>query len=239
MLNGLYRQILVATFPARNGRAPSHGLSILHALMCAMEPISERIVGALLSPSRSNDLFIHSAIETVKKLHAVLYTENGRVLFYHKSFSDFLFNQKRSQEFWCDQAAQHRLLTESSLLTMKTGLHFNMAHIPSSFLLDRDNPTLAIEVQRNIGETMKYCCQYWSRHLCLTTSTHPGPLSHALTEFLRYRALFWIEAINLLGIRGLCGPSLRQASDWAQTVSNSLTMLMSLSDIHKGKRAVG
>jgi hypothetical protein len=51
--------------------------------------------------------------------HAVLYTDNHRVLWYHKSFPDFLFNEARSKGFWCNEAEHHQDLI------MKAGLFFN------------------------------------------------------------------------------------------------------------------
>jgi hypothetical protein len=73
----------------------------------------------------------------------VLYIEDDKVLWYHKSFPDFLFDKNLSKDFWCNEAEHHQLLTESCFRIMEAGLRFNIANIPSSFILDRDNPTLS------------------------------------------------------------------------------------------------
>ena len=81
-------------------------------------------------------------------------------------------------------------------------------------MLDRNNSELADAVKMNIPPVLSYSCQNWSYHLSATTSTTPDPLHDTLSEFLKIRALFWIEAMNLLGLRGHCDPMLRVAHEW-------------------------
>ena len=150
----------------------------------------------------------------------MLYTENGKVLLYHKSFSDFIFNQTRAKEFWCNQAEHHRLLTGSCFSVMNSRLKFNIANIPSSFIFDCANFALPDAVMQNIPPVLSYSCQNWDHHLLGVTSTNSDPLFGTLSEFLQLHVLFWIEAMNLLGSRGLCDPMLRTASKWVINVSD-------------------
>ncbi|KAJ2932068.1 hypothetical protein H1R20_g5020, partial [Candolleomyces eurysporus] len=129
----------------------------------------------------------------VSRLHAVLYTDtDNHVLSYHQSFSDFMFDHNRSKEYWCDHAVLHRHLTESCFHVMNAGLRFNIANIRSSFILDSDNHALPTP------DTVD--------SLIVTLWT--------LSDFLELRALFWMEAMNLLGCRGLCDPMLQMARKW-------------------------
>jgi hypothetical protein len=148
------------------------------------------------------------AYDVLQCLHAVLYTENNKVLWYHKSFTDFLFDENRSREFWCNQAEHHRLLTNSCFWVMKEGLRFNITSIPSSFILDHDNTTLPGVVEREIPPILSYACRHWHNHLSFTASTASDPLHSILSEFLQLHILFWIKAMNLVGLHGLRDPML-------------------------------
>lgn len=74
---------------------------------------------------------IKIADNVLQRLHAVLYVESNKVLWYHKSFPDFLFDQMRSGTFWCDESLQHRRLTDACFSIRKAKLKFNMASIPT------------------------------------------------------------------------------------------------------------
>ncbi|KAG6828015.1 hypothetical protein H0H93_015123, partial [Arthromyces matolae] len=92
---------------------------------------------------------------------------------------------------------------------MKEGLQFNVASIPSSFVFNKDNPALVTIVEQKISPILGYSCQHWHYHLLLSASNSLGDV---LEEFLQLHALFWIEAMNLMGLDGLCEVMLQTAS---------------------------
>ena len=212
LLDTLYTQILDEAFrdlsPKEKGWEVR--LSILHTFLCTAKRASTSVVADFLFTSDYNDV----ADKLLSDLHAVLYRQHGRVLAYHKSFSDFIFDQDRSGIFWCNQGMHHRLLANACFRCMKDGLCFNIADIPSSFVLDVDNPMLADAVRENIHPVLEYSCRNWSYHVSAAASIIPDGLHDSISEFLKLRALFWIEAMNLLGLRGLCGLMLQTVHDW-------------------------
>jgi len=212
LLDTLYLQVLRQAFREFNPNTPKWDarLRILHTFLCTADRTSTPVIAGLLFTSDYTDV----AEKLLSALHAVLYTEDGRVLAYHKSFSDFIFDRARSDHFWCNQATHHRLLTDSCFRIMKDGLHFNIANISSSFMLDESNSVLADAVKTNISPVLSYSCQHWDYHLSYATSTTPDHLHDTLSDFLQIRALFWIEAMNLLGLRGRCHPMLQTAHEW-------------------------
>ena len=222
LLDTLYSQILDEAFrdfsPKENGWKVR--CSILHTFLCTAERTSTSVVADLLFTSDYTDV----AEKLLLDLHAVLYCENGRVLAYHKSFSDFILNQDRSGIFWCNQAMHHRLLADACFRCMKDGLRFNIANIPSSYVLDIDNPMLADAVKANIFPDLSYSSRNWSYHLSAAASITPDGLHDSLSDFLKIRALFWIEAMNLLALRGLCGSMLRTVHDWV--ISSGVSSLL-------------
>ena len=218
LLNQLYHQILVDSLGKLGGDERNCRLLFLYTFLCAKEPLSTSSAASLLfmeDPEETDPEFSYTKIadEIFNRLHSVLYVERDKVLSYHKSFSDFIFDHARSGEFWCDTATHHRLLTESCFRVMK-GLRFNIANIPSSFVFDCDNHALAGEVERNIPPVLSYSCRNWDHHLSATKSTPSDPLHETLSGFLQLRALFWIEAMNLLNSRGRCYPMLQTAHKW-------------------------
>ena len=106
---------------------------------------------------------------------------------------------------------------------MKDGLRFNIANIPSSFVLDVDNPMLADAVKENIHPALEYSCRNWSYHVSAAAWIIPDGLHDSISEFLLLRGLFWIEAMNLLCLRGLCGSMLRTVYDWV--ISSQVSFL--------------
>jgi hypothetical protein len=211
LLDELYLQVLRKAFHDFTPESSKwmDRLRILHTFLSTFEPTSTSVVSHLLFSSDYTDV----TGKLFSDLHAVLYTEDGRVLAYHKSFSDFLFDKRRSTEFWCDPATHHRRLTDSCFRIM-VGLRFNIADIPSSFIFDHDNPTLAGKVKDGILPVLSYSCRNWDLHLSATKSIPSDPLYETLLEFLQLRALFWIEAMNLLGSRGRCYPMFQMAREW-------------------------
>ncbi|PPQ95166.1 hypothetical protein CVT25_013300, partial [Psilocybe cyanescens] len=228
LLDTLYSQILNEAFRdfIPEEKEWKDRCSILHTFLCTAERTSTAVVANLLFTSDYTDV----AEKLLSDLHAVLYREDGRVLAYHKSFSDFIFAETRSSNFWCDQAKHHRLLAESCFRSMKDGLRFNIANISSSFMLDVDNPGLAAAVKENIPLVLSYSCRNWSYHLSAAAPTIPDGLHDSISDFLQLRALFWIEAMNLLGLRGLCNPMLRTAYDWVISSEGSVSLAENLSE---------
>jgi len=220
LLNKLYDQILVDAFtkPELGEDDRDRRLLLLYTFLCAREPLSTSSAASLLfteDPEEPDPEFSYTKIanDVFDRLHSVLYIERDKVLSYHKSFPDFIFDHARSGKFWCDKARVHRRLTDSCFRVME-GLQFNIANIPSSFIFDRDNCALAGEVERNIPPVLSYSCRNWDHHLSATKSTPSEPLHETLSEFLQLRALFWIEAMNLLDSRGRCYPMCQKAREW-------------------------
>jgi len=221
LLDGLYREVLRDVFSKFQSAIRPRRLQLLHTFLCTVERTSTSTAANLCTSTNSRS-YEKGADDVLKKLHAVLYSKNGQVLWYHKSFPDFLFDRDRSEEFWCDQAEHHQRLTDCCFRAMKEGLRFNICNIGSSFVFDRDNPTLSDAIKDNISSTLSYSCRNWDRHLSFTLSSTSGSLQEALLEFVKLRAIFWIEAMNLLELCGLCDPMLRTASKWVTSVSPTL-----------------
>ncbi|KDR66511.1 hypothetical protein GALMADRAFT_106457, partial [Galerina marginata CBS 339.88] len=236
LLDSLYLQILSDAFRHFKDESFTDRLHILHTFLCSAECPSTSIVAELLfPPDEDEDETDHAfscteiAESVLASLHAVLYIENEKVFSYHKSFTDFMFDQNRAKEFWCDQAKHHRLLTDSCFRIMD-GLKFNIADIESSFVLDCDNSALPEAVKQNITPVLSYSCRNWDYHLSAVASIDSNALRETLSEFLQLRVLFWMEALNLLGSRGQSERMLQKAYKWVPNVRSQIFAVAYSSD---------
>ncbi|KAF9538476.1 WD40 repeat-like protein [Agrocybe pediades] len=135
---------------------------------------------------------------SLSRLESVLHVQegpSGLVSILHASFPDFLCNEARSSNFYCNIVEHNTKLAHSCFDVMCKELHFNMCDLKSSYDFDEDIPDLEQKIQANISAALLYACKYWSNHLVrcdLTSSIH-----YRLVEFLKFRFLFWMEVLNL------------------------------------------
>lgn len=228
LIDKLYQQILWAAFSDLDDDERCDRKKILHTLLCTEERVSTSTACKL-----SDLTDVKMAKTVVEELHAVLYVNEDRVLWYHASFPDFMFNQARSRfsipgetahhdvvDLSCNNATHNSLLTDSCFRIMEFGLRFNICDLPSSFLFDSEVPDLSRRTQENIGDALRYSCRYWAQHLGREDSGSGDSLRVKINEFLHVRVLFWIEAMNLLGWRAQCSPMLQRAREWILKVGD-------------------
>ena len=224
LVDELYRQIMCDAFSKFSGKILARRLCILYTFLCTAERTSTSLVAALL-PDGDDE----AAKAVVRNLHAVLYTQDDRVFWYHASFPDFIFAQRsnfridnKDFTFSCNEPAHHSLLGISCFRIMmsdESGLRFNMGNIASSFLFDRDNAVvLSEQVDQNISAVLRYSSHYWTHHLPSPQLINTDNLCCCISEFLKIRVLFWIEAMNLLGLSNKCTPMLQFARQWVLKV---------------------
>jgi len=225
LIDELYKQIMYDAFSELEGEILTRRLRILYTFLCTAERTSTSIVAALVAEGDDDVARVVS-----EDLHAVLYTQDDRIFWYHASFPDFIFNSARSNfrfgeedfAFSCNESDHHNLLGKSCFRVMameSSGLRFNMGNITSSFLLDRDNAVvLSEQVNQNITAVLKYSSRHWVHHLPEPQLIYTDDLCRCISEFLQIRVLFWIEAMNLLGLRNQCTPMLQRARQWVLKV---------------------
>jgi hypothetical protein len=222
LVDKLYQQILQEAFSGLEKELFDARLSILHTFLCTVERVSPSIAATLISDTEMEDI----ASFIVSDLHAVLYVNEGCVFWYHASFQDFIFSKTRSKftisghdvDMSCDVAAHNAVLTRRCFRIMMSKLRFNICNLPSSFLLDSEVPELNQLVQKNIDNVLKYCSRYWAQHLAQAAANDRDDLRTCIQDFLVIHVLFWIEAMNLLGLRLECSSMLQQAREWVLEV---------------------
>ena len=229
LIDELYQNILCQAFSDLSEDIFRARLCILHTFLCTIERTSTSVTAALLS--EPDDEVVNAVL---RDLHAVLYCKDGQVLWYHASFSDFIFIYAQPFELdghhidmLCDKAYQHALLTKACfniILSADSGLHFNIGEISSSSIFNSQDQELAARVNTNISAVLKYACCYWASHLAQTRPLviDGDDFSDYISNFLQIHILFWIEAMHLLRLSDQCKIILQHASEWVLKVKITL-----------------
>ncbi|CAE6490242.1 unnamed protein product [Rhizoctonia solani] len=211
-MDRLYAQVVNDAFKSDD---PSEDVSkmwsVLRTVLCAKEPINIDTIAALSGlDSRTNDLSL-----ALERFCSVIYVcrANGMVSVFHASFPDFMFDQERSKELFCDPAEHNRLMAKQCFDLMKE-LRFNICNLGSSYMTDEEAITPS-QVENAIGPRLSYACHHWAEHLARTTRSD---LCEELKDFLSQRLLFWMEVLSLKGSIAIGGDQLLLAVSWLLSV---------------------
>ncbi|KAG8773577.1 hypothetical protein FRC12_002455 [Ceratobasidium sp. 428] len=192
-LDDLYTVILSAALenPAMQPWEVENIRLVLYTVLCAKEPMSVEALAHLLEKS------VDDVLLATGPLRSLLHESESESLVstLHASFPDYMYDPGRSKQFYYDEAAHHGTLTRRCFDLIQMALKFNICGLESSFVFDKDVPDLSTSISRVIPPHLSYACKYWSEHLA---DSKPDEEHLILVgRFLRYEALFWIEAMNL------------------------------------------
>jgi hypothetical protein len=216
----LYKDVLNREIPSdmRSNRIP-----ILHRIICAQQPMTIEALARLADVDSDKDLDVDACALLVESLHSVMYISKSDhcVYVYHKSFSDFMFDEGISgSDLACQTGYQHGALHRACLRILQTFLHFNMCSLPSSYLLDDEVPNIEVLVRDNIHavDGLSYACRYWTFHLleAIRINVSFALIETQLEQFLNEKALFWVEAMSLLKEGFSCQEGTRLVYQWIQ-----------------------
>ena len=226
LVDVLYERILGDAFREARFRAPR--LRILHTIVCAESKINASVLADLTNTDKD------TVERVVESLHAVLFVspKDGCVYCYHASFPDFVFSQARARisppplrnyhtrqviDIFCNAPAHHGFLAQRCFSVMQEFLHFNMCNLHSSYVFDSEVPGLHSSIDKTFSPTLRYLSRNWARHL-LRAENDADDLLCGLKDFLENKLLFWIEAMNLIGMTSECSSLLNDAESWLERV---------------------
>ncbi|KAF9043232.1 hypothetical protein BJ165DRAFT_1483571 [Panaeolus papilionaceus] len=203
-LHDFYLQILLHSFNKITGYVKQHRVDILRVISSTSESVSPATVCGLLGRETSAQE-IEIVIDVVRRLHSVLYFQGGKILWYHKSFLDFIFAANPEGWFWHHSVERHDFLAERCFATMDRGLSFNMAG--SGNLFD-DIIVTPSDSSVDLCPALQYACQNWCTHLeFMRPRDHPGITQQQqgiLSHFIINHSLSWIECMQLLNMAHQC-----------------------------------
>ncbi|KAG8744320.1 hypothetical protein FRC12_014820 [Ceratobasidium sp. 428] len=226
-IDSLYTAILEAAFE-NSSLSSSEGEEmqlILRTVICAHEPLSISLIAGLFGLDD-----VQSVSLTLRSLLSVLHISSttGLVTTLHKSFSDYLLDEKRSGKFSCNAQRHHDWFSQACFNRIKApSPPFNICNLESSYILDRDIPNLYHKLDRAIPQYLVYASKNWGNHIMLAATSET--LLNQLYEFLSTRLLLWMEIMNLKEEIHTAAGMLFKIRTWMQCVQPS-TQLCDLVD---------
>lgn len=131
----------------------------------------------------------------------------------HTSVWNFLCDKNVSGDYYIDAIKSNKDLLDTSMQIMKQGLHFNIAHIPTSHLSNKQIPNIELLIREHIPHELQYACKYWTYHL--DKANELNSLIDDVTHFLSTSLLYWLEVMSLLECVPVCYTGFTNIRNWA------------------------
>ena len=223
-IDSLYSQVLLHAFSdVHEPEVFNNVKCVLGAIVLAFNPLSRRELSEILGISTT------LISTTLRHLHSVILVpanEHKKICIFHKSFPDFLQDDKRCTDprFYINPETYHKFMVLGCLELVKE-LKRNPCSLPP-FIMNLDVPNLPQLLQNGLGSAVQYTCYYWARHLELspTSGDYIHQVTVPVTEMLRSVSP-WIEVMSLENhLEGVIH-SMHGLLDWLDKVSGFLLLL--------------
>jgi hypothetical protein len=197
-IDSLYSQVLLHAFSdVREEAVFSDVRRVLAAIVLAFVPLSRRELSRILCIPAS------TIRTTLRHLHSVVLVpgdETKEIRVFHKSFPDFLQDDKRCTDprFHINSRDHHGDVVLGCLKLVKV-VGRNHCSLPH-FTMNRDVHDLPQLLENKLGGAVRYACSYWARHLRLspTYGKHVPQVIASVIGMLKC-APPWIEVMSLEG----------------------------------------
>jgi len=219
-LDVLYTQVLgqaVDDVDAADEEFHSHFRTVVGAVLLVLNPLSVTVLSDLLRVSGIST--------TLRSLHSVLLVPANKVApvrIFHKSFHDFLTDQRRctDHQFFVDPPVHHTEILLSCFNLMSQRLKRNICGLGDHTILSEVG-YLASCRKDHIGDALEYACCFWTKHLVSIPGSSPGvkEVQEAIDKFFTTYLLFWIEVLSLVGKLDIGVHALNDIQQWYILVS--------------------
>ncbi|CAE6447794.1 unnamed protein product [Rhizoctonia solani] len=190
---------------------------VLNTIICAREPLTTFALSGLLK-MRDNDRVDAALRPLWSVLHVVEPTKLVTPL--HVSFSDYMFDQTRSHQYYCDPELHNHFLTELCFESIQdTQPQFNICQLESSYLKDSEVEDLDERINKTVSTELFYACRYWAAHL--TASNGSPQTIQSLRFFITNCLLLWMEIMNLKKCMDKGTEALRMVEVWSRRLGHS------------------
>ena len=142
----------------------------------------------------------------------------------HSSVTDFFLSDDYHSDYHIGLRDANVELGITCLKKMIEELRFNICKLEDSRLTNADVHDLRLRVKENISDALQYSSLHWSHHLCFDGDNCNQHVWEILRKFFGGPyALFWIEALSVMGMVPICVPSLRRVISTPVKVSSLLS----------------
>jgi len=238
------RLALIVSFPQSTVEEGKSGINLLYTQVleqafCNVDPDEKilysdfrSVVGAVIlvfNPLPMNALSIllrtPKASTTLRSLHSLLLVPDDKtypIQVFHKSFPDFLMDQRRCKDerFFINPSIHHHDILLSCLNLMKDELKRNICHIDNYAILSQVRD-ISDRQKEYIGDALEYSCRFWTKHLIEVPSNSNGvqDVCDAIQGFFTTCLHYWIEALAIMGSLGIGVYAIENVQQWYNSVS--------------------
>ena len=216
----LYTQVLkqaVDDVEADDEEFYSYFRTVIGAVLLVFNPLSVEALSDLLEESG-----ISTTLHSLHSLLLVPINKSDPVQIFHKSFPDFLLDQRRCPDlrFFIDPQFHHIKILLSCLKFMKEKLKRNICGLDDYATLSEVKDLFGRQ-KEHIGDVLEYACCFWTKHLLWAPGSGPGieEVQEAIDQFFTTCLLFWIEALSLMGKLDVGVHALNHIQQWYTLVS--------------------
>ena len=223
-IDSLYSQVLLHAFSDVHELEVFDNVKrVLGAIILAFNPLSRWELSRILGVSMT------LVSTTLRHLHSVILIpgdENKEIRIFHKSFPDFLQDEKRCTDprFCINPVTYHNVIALGCLELVKK-LKRNPCSLPP-FIMNHDIPNLPQLLENVLGGATQYACRCWAKHLELSLGSSPENFHQVIvsvTEMLK-SAPPWIEVMSLENHLEEVIYSIHGLLDWLDNVSSYLLL---------------
>ncbi|KAI0310037.1 hypothetical protein OF83DRAFT_1071175 [Amylostereum chailletii] len=196
-IDALYSGILQQAFDPNDDDVMSRFRSVMAQVFSASEPLSSDSLHGIRRYWNGSDMDEVNLI--VRRMGALLGGVADRdtpIRPFHSSFRDFLTEKERSGVWHIERRDGDHIMAFGSIGVMNTRLRFNICHLGSSYVRNKDIPDLTDRLNKAVPPVLRYAVRYWQAHLTLITDL--SDFWNILRDFLYNKLLFWLELLSLM-----------------------------------------
>jgi len=191
--------------------------TVIGAVVLVLNPLSAKALSDLLGVP-----YISAILRSLHSLLLVPPGQDAVVHIFHKSFPDFLIDQRRCTDhrFFVDPSIYHTEILLSCLRLMGENLKKNICGLDDYAALS-EVKDLSDCKKDHIGDALEYACCFWTKHLLGILDGSPGveEVQEAIDKFFPTCLLFWMEALILMGKLAIGVHALNDVQQWYTSVS--------------------
>ncbi|KAJ3765661.1 WD40-repeat-containing domain protein, partial [Lentinula raphanica] len=222
-LDKLYEHILNDVFDTYDPEAMAAYRIVMSQVLAAFEPLTQNILHCFQTSGNMD--IIDSVLSHLGSLLTGV-SKTGHIKPVHASVLEFLIDKKRSKQFWIDLDQGHQMLAEGAFHIMFKGLHFNMANLETSYILNSEVLDLEEKIACKIAPELLYACCFWDAHL---KNISPNPLWQSkLDKFFDFYLLYWLEVLGLNKKIYIASRAANIASDFINRLKNPNSKLVNI-----------
>jgi hypothetical protein len=195
----MYHSLLSHNFDPADGNITSWVRSFLAIVLVTQEPIPVDALAPLISSacylSEEDQSSFRRTTRRLVQLFADKDVKDRRVVLPQGTFRESLAEQPSASPFFPNMYT-HKKIAAACLHIMAGELRFNICGLSSSFVHNADVENLEESIATNIPPHLHLACCTWIHHISRLRALEPG-LAHMISDFFRFRLLFWLEVMSL------------------------------------------